>query len=101
MPSPTIDLEELLSKLEMLATGATNADGPQRDMYRRELAFECSPPNILAIVARVRGYREALNKIASWSEGPVVKGSFDEPAAASVARTALADAERSGDGSDR
>lgn len=34
--------------------------------------------------------REALNKIASWSEGPEVTSSFDEPASAMVARNALA-----------
>jgi hypothetical protein len=33
--------------------------------------------------------RAALNQIASWEEGPVVSGRFDEPGAASIARAAL------------
>lgn len=37
----------------------------------------------------IRVLREALEKIASWSEGPVVTGAFDEPAAAMIARAAL------------
>lgn len=31
----------------------------------------------------------ALGKIASWSEGPAVNSSFDEPASAAIARAAL------------
>lgn len=36
---------------------------------------------------------EALNKIASWQEGPEVTGKFDEPVSARMAREALAQAE--------
>lgn len=32
---------------------------------------------------------EALNRIACWNGGPVVKGSFDEPHSATIAREAL------------
>lgn len=31
----------------------------------------------------------ALNKIASWNEGPEVNSTFDEPSAAKIAREAL------------
>lgn len=34
---------------------------------------------------------KALDDIASWSEGPHVNGSFDEPGSASMARRALAE----------
>lgn len=34
--------------------------------------------------------RDALNRIAAWSDGPGVTGHFDEPSAASIARKALA-----------
>lgn len=40
-------------------------------------------------VARLIAYEVALNEIASWREGPVVSGSFDEPGAAERARAAL------------
>ena len=40
-------------------------------------------------VAEVERLEAALNKIASWSEGPSVNGSFDEPNSAEMARTAL------------
>lgn len=33
--------------------------------------------------------REALNQIASWTEGDTVNGSFDEPNSAAVARAVL------------
>lgn len=33
--------------------------------------------------------REALDKIASWGEGDIVSGKFDEPYSASIARKAL------------
>ena len=33
--------------------------------------------------------REALNRIASWREGPRVTSSFDEPGSAEIARQAL------------
>ena len=46
---------------------------------------------LAAAEARVARLREALNKIASWREGPVVTSAFDEPGAASVARAALAE----------
>jgi len=36
--------------------------------------------------------RDALNKIASWSEGAIVDKSFDEPGSAKIARDALAKA---------
>lgn len=34
---------------------------------------------------------EALNRIASWTEGPTVDSTFDEPSAARVARRAIED----------
>lgn len=39
---------------------------------------------------KVRAYEQALHKIASWPEGPVVSSQFDEPCAAQAAREALA-----------
>lgn len=33
--------------------------------------------------------RKALNRIASWEEGDTVRGNFDEPNAARIARAAL------------
>jgi hypothetical protein len=38
-------------------------------------------------IARLRA---ALDRIASWGEGEVVTGKFDEPVAAAIARAALA-----------
>ena len=53
-------------------------------------------PNVQELLAaaqrmseRVRVLREAMNNIASWGEGPVVTGAFDEPHAAMTARAAL------------
>lgn len=43
-----------------------------------------------ALRAEIIRLRGALNAIASWSEGPVVDGGFDEPTAARMARAALA-----------
>lgn len=40
--------------------------------------------------AEVERLRAALNEIASWREGPVVNGGFDEPGSARTARVALA-----------
>jgi hypothetical protein len=39
---------------------------------------------------RVAVLEDALTKIASYGEGPTVTGRFDEPAAARIARAALA-----------
>jgi len=44
----------------------------------------------IAFAAKYKRMEEALNKIASWEEGEVASGSFDEPAAAGEAREALA-----------
>jgi len=43
---------------------------------------------------RIEELEEALNRIASWDEGAVVTGSFDEPVAARTARSALANVGR-------
>jgi chromosome segregation ATPase len=40
--------------------------------------------------AELARLREALEEIASWNEGDVVTGKFDEPASAATARAALA-----------
>lgn len=42
-----------------------------------------------AQAAEIERLRAALNKIASWHEGPVVTGAFDEPHSAMTARAAL------------
>jgi len=42
-------------------------------------------------IARLRA---ALDRIASWGEGEVVTGKFDEPVAAAIARAALAEREK-------
>jgi hypothetical protein len=34
-------------------------------------------------------YRDALNEVAAWYDGPEVNGGFDEPASAAVARETL------------
>lgn len=47
---------------------------------------------LLALVREARNaarYREALNKIASWEEGPDVTAAFDDPGSAAWARQAL------------
>lgn len=41
-------------------------------------------------------YKAALDCIASWDEGDTVKGSFDEPGSAQVARDALHPSKTSG-----
>lgn len=41
-----------------------------------------------AQAAEIERLRAALNKIASWHEGPVVTGAFDEPHSAMTARAA-------------
>lgn len=38
---------------------------------------------------RIERLEKALNRIASWDEGPVVGPHFDEPASAEIARAAL------------
>lgn len=38
---------------------------------------------------KVKVLLEGLNAIASWNEGPIVNGSFDEPASAKIARQTL------------
>ena len=50
------------------------------------------PGTLRAAVARSEWERleAALTRIASWSEGPVVTGRFDEPGSAEIARAALA-----------
>jgi hypothetical protein len=53
------------------------------DDYLHELAGRAA--------AEIERLRAALNQIASWEEGPVVSGRFDEPGAASIARAALAE----------
>jgi hypothetical protein len=45
----------------------------------------------LAAEAKVARLRAALDEIASWSEGPVVNGGFDEPGSAQTARAVLAE----------
>ena len=45
--------------------------------------------DVPALIAEVRRLREALKSIASYDEGAVVTGSFDEPYAAAKAREAL------------
>lgn len=42
-----------------------------------------------AALAEIVRYQEALNTIASWKEGARVRGSFDEPHSAEIAREAL------------
>lgn len=42
-----------------------------------------------ALRKEIEQYREALNRIASWSDGNKVTGSFDEPGSAQIARDAL------------
>ena len=42
-----------------------------------------------AQAAEIERLRAALNKIASWHEGPVVTGAFDDPQSAMTARAAL------------
>ena len=41
-------------------------------------------------IAERDALKAALDKIASWGEGPVVTGMFDEPASAKMAREVLA-----------
>ena len=48
-----------------------------------------SPERIAALEAEVKRLREALTKIASYEEGPVVDSCFDNPQDASIARAAL------------
>ena len=38
---------------------------------------------------KVKVLLEGLNQIAAWYEGPIVNGSFDEPASARTARETL------------
>jgi hypothetical protein len=45
------------------------------------------------LAAIVRVLVEALNEVAAWRDGPVVRGHFDSPGDAGCARTALARAE--------
>lgn len=45
---------------------------------------------LAAAEAKIARLTAALNEIASWSEGPEVNGSFDEPGSARIAREALA-----------
>lgn len=47
-----------------------------------------------ALMERHERMRAALDKIASWGDGPVVNGGFDNPADAAIARAALADADK-------
>ena len=44
---------------------------------------------LLAFQVREAELREALERIASKDEGPIVDGTFDEPRAATIARKAL------------
>jgi hypothetical protein len=45
---------------------------------------------LVDLQARYETLKGALNQIASWSEGPTVNSSFDEPMSAQAARDALA-----------
>ena len=38
---------------------------------------------------RVKVLLDGLNSIASWADGPIVNGTFDEPASAATARRTL------------
>lgn len=59
------------------------------ELLRRTERIKRLEIRLAAQTEHIRVLREALDKIASWDEGPVVTGTFDEPHAAMVARAAL------------
>lgn len=52
-------------------------------------ALDIAEEKIEELEARAERYRKALEEIASYGEGPVVTGGFDEPCSARIARRAL------------
>ena len=55
-----------------------------------ELHLLSANARLAALTEDGKRYRDALNEIACWGEGPQVSGKFDEPASAQTARAALA-----------
>lgn len=73
--------------------GASPGDLPDNEYHKQRMSdgrfiahARQDIPNLLAALDK---YREALNEIAAWYDGPVVNSMFDEPGAASMARDAL------------
>lgn len=62
-----------------------------RDNYARPYAalYANSLLDIPDLLQLIEKWREALNQIAAWDDGPVVTGSFDHPGPARTAREAL------------
>lgn len=58
-------------------------------MKRYEEMAAMASAEIADLTAEIERLRAALNEIASWREGPVVTGAFDEPHSAMTARAAL------------
>jgi len=94
--SPT-DITALLAHVSALT--AARDEAPEKHVAEAE-KFGYSPDPWAAEIVRLRAallaaeqrselYKMSLNIIASWDEGSVVTGSFDEPNAANIARNAL------------
>ncbi len=72
------------------------AEFSQNDGTYKSVVFDCIVAIRTALAAHdareaaVANMVDALTVIAVYSDGPVVKGSFDEPVSARIARDALA-----------
>jgi hypothetical protein len=75
---------ETLEMVERMFCGLLDRHWREEYVLRRE-----AEEAVAAERERIRVLRKALDRIASWDEGPVVTGVFDEPHAAMVARAAL------------